>query len=150
MPNTKDRVGDTLECWTVLAALAAETRRIRVGTIVSGNTYRHPAVLAKMATNIDIISGGRLICGMGAGWQENEHKAYDIPFYTVGERLARLDEACQLLKLLWTQPKSTWKGKYYALDDAPQSAPAGPAGGGFVTRVGEAAGSFVAMLQRWL
>ena len=119
MPNTKDRVGDTLECWTALAALAAETRRMRVGTIVSGNTYRHPAVLAKMATNIDIISGGRLICGMGAGWQENEHTAYDIPFYTVGERLARLDEACQMLKLLWTQPKSTWKGKYYALDDAP-------------------------------
>jgi len=119
MPNTKDRVGDTLECWTALAALAAETRRMRVGTIVSGNTYRHPAVLAKMATNIDIISGGRLICGMGAGWQENEHKAYDIPFYTVGERLARLDEACQMLKLLWTQPKSTWKGKYYTLDDAP-------------------------------
>ena len=119
MPNTKDRVGDTLECWTALAALAAETRRMRVGTIVSGNTYRHPAVLAKMATNIDIISGGRLICGMGAGWQENEHTAYDIPFYTVGERLARLDEACQMLKLLWTQPKSTWKGKYYALEDAP-------------------------------
>jgi F420-dependent oxidoreductase-like protein len=119
MPNTKDRVGDSLECWTALAALAAETRRMRVGTIVSGNTYRHPAVLAKMATNIDIISGGRLICGMGAGWQENEHQAYDIPFYTVGERLARLDEACQMLKLLWTQPKTTWKGKYYALDDAP-------------------------------
>src|SRR6185436_2465451 len=119
MPNTKDRVGDTLECWTALAALAAETRRMRVGTIVSGNTYRHPAVLAKMATNIDIISGGRLICGMGAGWQDNEHTAYDIPFYTVGERLARLDEACQMLKLLWTQQKSTWKGKYYALDDAP-------------------------------
>ena len=119
MPNTKDRVGDTLECWTALAALAAETRRMRVGTIVSGNTYRHPAVLAKMATNIDIISGGRLICGMGAGWQENEHTAYGIPFYTVGERLARLDEACQMLKLLWTQPKTTWKGKYYALDDAP-------------------------------
>ncbi len=119
MPNTKDRVGDMLECWTALAALAAETRRMRVGTIVSGNTYRHPAVLAKMATNIDIISGGRLICGMGAGWQENEHTAYDIPFYTVGERLARLDEACHMLKLLWTQSKSTWKGKYYALDDAP-------------------------------
>ena len=106
MPNTKDRVGDTLECWTALAALAAETRRMRVGTIVSGNTYRHPAVLAKMATNIDIISGGRLICGMGAGWQENEHKAYDIPFYTVGERLARLDEACQMLKLLWTSRRA--------------------------------------------
>src|SRR4026209_1816514 len=105
MPNTKDRVGDTLECWTALAALAAETRGRRGGPIVSGNTYRHPAVLAKMATNIDIISGGRLICGMGAGWQENEHKAYGIEFYTVRERLDRLDEACRVLKALWTESK---------------------------------------------
>jgi F420-dependent oxidoreductase-like protein len=119
MPNTTERVGDMLECWTTLAALAAETRRMRVGTIVSGNTYRHPAVLAKMATNVDIISNGRLICGIGAGWQENEHEAYGIPFYTVGERLARLDEACEVLKRLWTEKKATWKGKYYALDDAP-------------------------------
>ena len=88
MPNTPDRVGDMLESWTALAALAGLTTRMRVGTIVSGNTYRHPAVLAKMAANIDIISGGRLICGMGAGWQENEHQAYGIPFYTVGERLS--------------------------------------------------------------
>src|SRR5438132_545358 len=73
-----------LESWTALAALAGLTTRMRVGTIVSGNTYRHPAVLAKMAANIDVISGGRLICGMGAGWQENEHQAYGIPFYTVG------------------------------------------------------------------
>jgi F420-dependent oxidoreductase-like protein len=119
MPNTPDRVGDTLECWTALAALAAETKRMRVGTIVSGNTYRHPAVLAKMATNIDIISNGRLICGVGAGWQENEHTAYGIPFYTIPERLKRLDEACQVLNLLWTQERSTFKGKYYQLDDAP-------------------------------
>jgi F420-dependent oxidoreductase-like protein len=119
MPNTPDRVGDTLECWTALAALAAETQRMRVGTIVSGNTYRHPAVLAKMATNIDIISNGRLICGVGAGWQENEHTAYGIPFYTMPDRLRRLDEACQVLNLLWTQERSTFKGKYYQLDDAP-------------------------------
>jgi F420-dependent oxidoreductase-like protein len=119
MPNTPDRVGDSIECWTALAALAAMTKRMRVGTIVSGNTYRHPAVLAKMATNIDIISGGRLICGMGAGWQENEHTAYGIPFYTMPERLKRLDEACQVLNMLWTQERSTFKGKYYQLDDAP-------------------------------
>jgi F420-dependent oxidoreductase-like protein len=119
MPNTPDRVGETLECWTALAALAAETKRMRVGTIVSGNTYRHPAVLAKMATNIDIISNGRLICGVGAGWQENEHTAYGIPFYTMPDRLKRLDEACQVLNLLWTQERSTFKGKYYQLDDAP-------------------------------
>ena len=119
MPNTPDRVGDMLEAWTTLTALAALTKRMRVGTIVSGNTYRHPAVLAKMAANIDIISGGRLICGIGAGWQENEHTAYGIPFYTMGERLKRLDEACQVLTMLWTQDRSTFKGKYYQLDDAP-------------------------------
>jgi F420-dependent oxidoreductase-like protein len=119
MPNTPDRVGDMLEAWTTLTALAALTKRMRVGTIVSGNTYRHPAVLAKMAANIDIISGGRLICGIGAGWQENEHTAYGVPFYTMAERLKRLDEACQVLNMLWTQDRSTFKGKYYQLDDAP-------------------------------
>jgi len=119
MPNTADRAGDMLESWTTLTALAALTRRMRVGTIVSGNTYRHPAVLAKMAANVDIISGGRLICGMGAGWQENEHQAYGLPFYTVAERLKRLDEACRVLNMLWTQERSTFKGKYYQLDDAP-------------------------------
>jgi F420-dependent oxidoreductase-like protein len=119
MPNTPDRVGDTLECWTTLASLAAAVPRIRVGTIVSGNTYRHPAVLAKMATNVDVVSGGRLVCGIGAGWQENEHRAYGIPFGTVRERLERLDEACQVLKLLWTQPRATFRGRYYQLEDAP-------------------------------
>jgi alkanesulfonate monooxygenase SsuD/methylene tetrahydromethanopterin reductase-like flavin-dependent oxidoreductase (luciferase family) len=92
---------------------------MRVGTIVAGNTYRHPAVLAKMAANVDVVTGGRLICGIGAGWQENEHQAYGLPFYTVGERLARLDEACQVLKLLWTQDKATFEGRYYQLADAP-------------------------------
>jgi len=119
MPNTADRTGDMLESWTTLAALAALTTRMRVGTIVSGNTYRHPAVLAKMAAQVDIVSGGRLICGIGAGWQENEHQAYGLPFYTVGERLERLDEACQVLDMLWTRERSTFKGRYYQLDDAP-------------------------------
>jgi alkanesulfonate monooxygenase SsuD/methylene tetrahydromethanopterin reductase-like flavin-dependent oxidoreductase (luciferase family) len=119
MPNTADRVGDTLECWTALAALAGLTTRLRVGTIVSGNTYRHPALLAKMATNVDIISRGRLICGVGAGWQENEHRAYGMDFYTTRERLARLDEACHVMKALWTQAKADYKGKYYQLEGAP-------------------------------
>jgi F420-dependent oxidoreductase-like protein len=121
MPNTPERVGDVMEAWTTLGALAALTPRLRVGTIVSGNTYRHPAVLAKMAAQVDIVSGGRLICGIGAAWQENEHEAYGIPFYSVGERLARLDEACHVLKALWTQDKSTFKGRYYTLHDAPLS-----------------------------
>ncbi len=121
MPNTPERTGDTMECWTTLAALAALVPRMRVGTIVAGNTYRHPALLAKMAAQVDIISGGRLICGLGAAWQENEHEAYGIPFYTVGERLARLDEACQVLKALWTQAKTDYKGRFYQLSDAPLS-----------------------------
>lgn len=121
MPNTPDKVGDAMECWTTLAALAAVTPRMRVGTIVAGNTYRHPAVLAKMAAQVDIISGGRLICGLGAAWQQNEHEAYGIPFYTVGERLGRLDEACRVLKALWTGPKTTFEGRYYRLADAPLS-----------------------------
>lgn len=121
MPNTPDRVGDTLECWTTLSGLAMLTRRIRIGSMVSGNTYRHPAILAKMAANVDIMSGGRLICGIGAGWQESEHAAYGIPFSTRAERLERLDEACQILKLLWTQPKTSFEGRYYRLAAAPLS-----------------------------
>src|SRR5438445_11567921 len=119
MPNTPDRVGDTMECWTTLAALAAVVPKMRLGTIVSGNTYRHPAVLAKMAAQVDVISGGRLICGIGAAWQQNEQEAYGIPSYTVAGRLARLDEACQVLKAFLTQDKSTFKGRYYQLSDAP-------------------------------
>jgi len=119
MPNTKERVGDVLECWTTLAALAPMVPRMRIGTIVVGNTYRSPAVVAKMAATVDVISQGRLILGLGAAWQENEHEAYGIPFYTVGERLARLDEACRVIKALWTQPKSAFDGKFYRLQDAP-------------------------------
>jgi F420-dependent oxidoreductase-like protein len=121
MPNTPDRVGDSLECLGTLSALAGLVPRIRLGTIVLGNTYRHPAVLAKTLTTIDIVSGGRLVAGIGGAWQQNEHQAYGIPFYTVGERLARLDEACQVLKALWTQDRATFKGRFYQLDDAPAS-----------------------------
>jgi F420-dependent oxidoreductase-like protein len=119
MPNTPDREGDVLECWSTLSALAATVPRLRVGTIVCGNTYRHPAVFAKMAATVDVLSGGRLICGIGAGWQENEHAAYGLPFHTVGERLRRLDEACQMLKLLWTQDRASFEGRYYRLSEAP-------------------------------
>src|SRR5213594_2489200 len=116
MPNTKGRVGNVLECWATLAPVVP---RMRIGTIVVGNTYRHPAVVAKMAATVDVISGGRLILGLGAAWQENEHAAYGIPFHTVGERLARLDEACRVIKALWTQPKAAFDGKFYSLSDAP-------------------------------
>jgi F420-dependent oxidoreductase-like protein len=119
MPNTKEREGAMLEGWSTLTALSTLVPRIQVGTIVLGNTYRHPAVVAKMAAQVDVISGGRLLLGLGAGWQENEHEAYGIPFYTMRERLERLDEACQVMKSLWTQDRSTFKGRYYTLSDAP-------------------------------
>ncbi len=106
MADGADTSGPWTEAWTTLAALAASVPRIRIGTLVSGNTYRHPAVLAKMAATVDQISGGRLVLGLGAGWQENEHRQYGIPFYTLGERLARLDEACQVIKSLFSNEKS--------------------------------------------
>ncbi|OGL09389.1 MAG: hypothetical protein A3I17_03535 [Candidatus Rokubacteria bacterium RIFCSPLOWO2_02_FULL_72_37] len=119
MPNTPEREGPMLEAWSTLAALAVSVPRIRIGTIVLGNTYRHPAVVAKMAAQVDIISGGRLLLGLGAGWQENEHEAYGIPFHTTRERLERLDEACQVLKSLWTRSRSDFAGRYYRLSNAP-------------------------------
>ena len=119
MPNSPAKEGDMPEGWSMLAALSALVPRMRVGTIVLGNTYRHPAVVAKMAAQVDIISNGRLLLGIGAGWQENEHDAYGIPFYTMGERLRRLDEACTVMRNLWTEERSNFDGRYYQLHDAP-------------------------------
>src|SRR5436190_421641 len=119
MPNTRERDGAVLESWSTLTALAALVPRMRVGTIVLGNTYRHPAIVAKMAAQVDIISGGRLLLGLGAGWQQNEHEAYGIPFYTMLERLERLDEACEVVRSLWTNERSNFNGRFYQLSDAP-------------------------------
>ena len=119
MPNTREREGAVLEAWSTLSALAAVVPRMRIGTIVLGNTYRHPAVVAKMAAQVDIISGGRLLFGIGAAWQRNEHEAYGIPFYTMRERLERLDEACTVIRLLWSERRSNFNGRYYQLADAP-------------------------------
>lgn len=118
MPDAEDTSAPWPESWTTLAAVSAAVPRIRIGPLVTGNTYRHPAVLAKMAATVDHISGGRVVLGMGAGWQENEHQQYGIPFYTIAERLARLGEACQVIKALYTQEKASFDGKYYQLADA--------------------------------
>jgi F420-dependent oxidoreductase-like protein len=118
MPNAEDTTAPWPEAWTTLAALAACVPRLRIGTLVSGNTYRHPAVLAKMAATLDHISGGRAVLGLGAGWQENEHQQYGIPFYTLAERLARLDEACQVIKALYNEPVANFDGRFYQLDKA--------------------------------
>jgi F420-dependent oxidoreductase-like protein len=116
--------GDKLECWSVLAALAATVPRVRLGTLVSGNTYRHPAVLANIAAAVDRISDGRVVLGLGAGWQVNEHVAYGIELGAVGERLDRLEEACEVVTSLLRQPRTTFAGQHYRLADAPnQPAP---------------------------
>jgi F420-dependent oxidoreductase-like protein len=115
-----EAIGPCLEGWTLLAALAQATKRLRLGCLVTGVTYRHPAMLAKIATTVDIISNGRLELGIGAAWHEFEHRAYGIPFYTMRERQDRLEEALQVIKLLWTSTAPvTFRGKHYQLEDAP-------------------------------
>ena len=119
LPIYTDPTGPCLEGWTLLASLAAQTKNLRLGLLVTGNTYRNPSVVAKMAATVDHISGGRLILGMGAGWFEPEHTAYGIPYHTTGRRARRLVEAVELIKMLFTQDTTTYNGKYYQIKDAP-------------------------------
>jgi F420-dependent oxidoreductase-like protein len=119
MPNTASAAGPAQEVWSTLSALAVSVPRIRIGPLVLGNTYRHPAVVANMAATLDHISGGRLVLGMGAGWQENEHAKYALDYHTVGTRLRMLDEACQVIKALFNEQRANFDGRYYQLSDAP-------------------------------
>src|SRR6266567_1357761 len=118
IPLGLDPTGPQLEGWTLLGALAARTNRLRVGLMVTGNTYRHPAVLAKIGATVDNISHGRLDFGIGAGWNELESNMYGIPLYTPGERIRRLGEACEVIKRLWTETVANFDGRYYQLKDA--------------------------------
>ena len=118
MPNAEDTSAPWPEAWTTLAALGSRTEKLRLGTLVTGNTYRHPAVLAKMAATLDHITHGRVVLGLGSGWQENEHRQYGIEFYTVAERLARLDEACQVIKALFHDQHANFEGQFYQLSNA--------------------------------
>jgi F420-dependent oxidoreductase-like protein len=113
-----DPAGDIFEAWTLLAAMAEATSRVRIGCMVTGNTYRHPAVLAKMAVTVDHLSGGRLEFGIGAAWAENEHAMLGLEFGTVADRMDRLEEACQIIRGLWTEPRTTFEGRHYRLTDA--------------------------------
>ena len=117
-PINSDVNGPCLEGWTTLTALATQTSRLRLGLMVVGNTYRHPAVLAKTAATVDVISGGRLDLGLGAGWNVYEHESMGIPLYAPGERIRRLGEACDLIKLLYTQHTTDYDGRYYQLREA--------------------------------
>lgn len=119
LPWCGDPGDPCFETWTTLTAMALLTTRIRIGTLVNGVIYRDPATLAKMATMVDIISGGRLEFSLGAGWAANEFAAYGLPFPPIGERMGRLDEALAIVKALWSQPRTTYAGHYYQLQDAP-------------------------------
>jgi F420-dependent oxidoreductase-like protein len=109
---------DHLEAWTLMSAIAAVTERIGIGTLVLCNSYRSPSLLAKMAASLDNLSNGRLLLGLGAGWMEEEYRAYGYPFPSPRVRIEQLDEALCLIKLLLTQPRASFQGKYYAVDDA--------------------------------
>lgn len=110
--------GDIFDGWTLLAAMAEATTRVRLGNMVTGNTYRHPAVLAKIATTVDHLSAGRLEFGLGGAWAEVEHQMLGIDFPSVGTRLRRLNEACIVIKKLWTEERADFEGRHYRLQDA--------------------------------
>lgn len=116
-----DPDGPCLETSTLLSALALKTNRVKVGVLVYGNTHRNPAILAKELVTIDHVSDGRLIIGIGAGWNEREHRAYGIPFPSAGERVEMLDEALQVIESLFSQRRTTFHGEHYRLEDAPFS-----------------------------
>ena len=118
LPGKGPSVEPCLEAWTALSALGAETKKLRLGITVTCVTYRNPAVLAKMASTLDVISGGRVEFGIGAGWASVEHAAYGIPFEKPAVRVAKLREAIRIVKRMWTEDKATYKGKYYTVMDA--------------------------------
>ena len=110
--------GPIFEAMTLLAGMAQLTTRTRIGCAVVGNTYRHPAVLAKMAVTVDHLSGGRLEFGLGAGWAENEHTMLGLEFGTKNDRADRLEESVRIIQSLWTQPRTTFDGRHYQLREA--------------------------------
>ena len=124
-PIFTDSAGPCLEGWTTLTALAQATTRLRLGSLVTGIHHRHPAVLANMAAAVDIISGGRLELGLGAGWNEEESSAYGIALGTLRERFDRFEEACQVLIGLLSQPTTDFDGTYFQLTAA-RNEPKGP------------------------
>jgi F420-dependent oxidoreductase-like protein len=107
-----------LECWTTLATLSSLTTRIRLGTMVLCSSFRNPALLAKMTATLDVISGGRLEFGIGAGVQKDEHIAYGIPFPEARIRIERMKEAVEIIKKMWTEEKASYKGKHYEINEA--------------------------------
>lgn len=106
----------TFEAWTITAGLVRDTQRVRVGQMVTCNGYRNPALLAKMASTVDVMSHGRLICGLGAGWYEDEWRAYGYGFPEVPVRMGMFREACQIISRMWTEDRPVFEGKYYTIN----------------------------------
>ena len=106
----------TFECWTITAGLARDTQRVKVGQMVTCNGYRNPALLAKIASTVDVMSHGRLLFGLGAGWYEHEWKAYGYGFPETRERMGMFREACEIVHRMWTEDYPVFKGKYYSID----------------------------------
>ena len=104
-----------LEGWSTLAALARETTRVRLGTVVTGVTYRNPALLAKTATTLDVLSGGRAILGIGAAWNEDEHRGYGFEFPPIRERMDRLEEALTIIHAMFTKDQPSFEGTHYRI-----------------------------------
>ncbi len=120
LPSVGPSDGAMLESWTLLGAMAASTSKIQIGCMVTSNTFRHPSILAKMATTVDHLSNGRLIFGIGSGWFKREHEAYGVEFSTMKGRAQRLDEALHVITKLWrANPTASYAGKYYSLENAP-------------------------------
>jgi F420-dependent oxidoreductase-like protein len=117
-PLYGDPDGPCLEGWTLLAGLAAVTSRVRLGVLVTGITYRHPSILATEAITVDHISNGRLELGVGAAWHEPEHEQLGIPFPPIKERAERLEEGVQVMRLLMTRDRASFKGRHYQLNGA--------------------------------
>ena len=113
IPNVGQRTEPMLESYTLLGGIAARTSRAMLGTMVTGVTYRNPALLAKIVTTLDIVSSGRAILGIGAAWNEDEHRGYGFDFPRAGERLARLEETVQICRGMFTEEEFTFQGRFY-------------------------------------
>ena len=118
LPNIGPRTDPMLEGYAILSGLAARTKKVRLGTLVTGVTYRNPAFLAKETTTLDIISSGRAILGLGAAWNEDEHRGYGYEFPPVGERISRLEEALQICRAMFREESASFNGRYYRVEGA--------------------------------
>jgi alkanesulfonate monooxygenase SsuD/methylene tetrahydromethanopterin reductase-like flavin-dependent oxidoreductase (luciferase family) len=131
----QEQTTDTYECWTTLCYLAGLFKEFTFGSIVMSQSYRNPALIAKMGATLQALTGGRFVLGIGAGWKDNEYKAYGIDFPKPATRILQLEEAVQIIRLMWSEKYATFHGKYYHIDQAicepkPQPAPPLMIGGG--------------------